>query len=490
MKWHDRDWLPAVPAAGSLAMAALGMILAACAGSKTPTGNGGTVRSGLGTAQVDIELVPTGTDCIIITVVGPEPSAQTVTFQYTLPAQASSTFSLVGLPLGTDSFSAISYSVACPPGTTPQTDSETYASNTATAAVSMSPAVTVMLYMGNGTGEGAVGVNFPGVSITEIALYPQSAPWGITTGPDGNLWFTENISGIGYIGQLSTSGVVNLFGTPTQLSYPHGITAGPDGNLWFTEFSAHNIGSSSISGSIKEFPVPSTAETANLGLAPDLITAGPDGNLWFTDAIGPTVIDSVTEQVGVITTNGMVSSADVHDLTDVDSSPPLSGIAAGSDGNLWSIDYAGLTIYVSSTSGALISTYSIPGTDVTASRSQSYGFAGIAAGPDGNLWFTSASLNIVGRITTAGVITPYAIPTALSLPSGIAAGPDGNIWFAEFSGNKIGRVTLAPGAQYGTITEFTIPTAGSSPIGITAGPDSNIWFTESVSGKIGKLVLF
>jgi streptogramin lyase len=34
--------------------------------------------------------------------------------------------------------------------------------------------------------------------------------------------------------------------------------------------------------------------------------------------------------------------------------------------------------------------------------------------------------------------TEYPLPTGNSSPWGIAAGPDGNLWFTESSGNKIG----------------------------------------------------
>ena len=37
----------------------------------------------------------------------------------------------------------------------------------------------------------------------------------------------------------------------------------------------------------------------------------------------------------------------------------------------------------------------------------------------------------IGRITTAGVITEFAIPTANGEPLGIAAGPDGALWFTR-----------------------------------------------------------
>src|SRR5262245_55081468 len=93
-----------------------------------------------------------------------------------------------------------------------------------------------------------------------------------------------------------------------------------------------------------------------------------------------------------------------------------------------------------------------------------------------------AMLIAIGGLPVAAVgqqfITEYPVPTAERDLTGIAAGPDGNVWFTEFSGNKIGRIT-----PNGVITEFPIPTADSGPVGITAGPDGNVWFTESRGNK-------
>src|SRR5689334_16813411 len=52
----------------------------------------------------------------------------------------------------------------------------------------------------------------------------------------------------------------------------------------------------------------------------------------------------------------------------------------------------------------------------------------IAAGPDGNLWFTGAA-NTIGKISTTGTATQYTVPTASAYTNGITAGPDGNVWF-------------------------------------------------------------
>ena len=129
--------------------------------------------------------------------------------------------------------------------------------------------------------------------ITEFPVpTAKCLPIGITTGPDGNLWFTEDDGdSIGVINP--TTHVITEFPVPTANSWPDGITTGPDGNLWFTEFDGNNIGEiNPTTHAITEFPVP----TANS--APHGITTGPDGNLWFTEAgagnIGQAVILAAT----------------------------------------------------------------------------------------------------------------------------------------------------------------------------------------------------
>jgi streptogramin lyase len=110
------------------------------------------------------------------------------------------------------------------------------------------------------------------------------------------------------------------------------------------------------------------------------------------------------------------------------------------------------------------------------------GPVGIAAGPDGALWFTEQNVNQIGRITTAGSVSEFLVPTANSEPFRIAPGPDGAMWFTEISANKIGRITTT-----GSITEFPIPTSEAGPIDITAGPDGALWFTEPNSNQIGRI---
>lgn len=108
----------------------------------------------------------------------------------------------------------------------------------------------------------------------------------------------------------------------------------------------------------------------------------------------------------------------------------------------------------------------------------------ITTSTDGTIWFADIPCNKIGKITTAGVITEYSIPTVASKPWGIADDKKGNMWFTEQQGNKIGMITAA-----GVITEYPILPVGTSvlPEGIALGPDGNMWFTEYANSKIGMI---
>jgi virginiamycin B lyase len=95
----------------------------------------------------------------------------------------------------------------------------------------------------------------------------------------------------------------------------------------------------------------------------------------------------------------------------------------------------------------------------------------IAAGPDGNLWFTENGGTKVAKVTTSGVFTEYPTPDD-SEPVAIAA-VYGSLWVTENLPNQLAEVTTS-----GVFTEHTIPTSGSGPsFGIAAGPDGNLWLT-------------
>jgi len=250
-------------------------------------------------------------------------------------------------------------------------------------------------------------------TMAEFALPAMNSnPYGVTTGPDGALWFTEFSAN--KIGRITTAGVVTEFALPVANRGPLGITAGPDGALWFTEWNGDKIGRITTAGVVTEFALPTAGSSPG-------ITAGPDGALWFTEFSA--------KKIGRITTAGVVTE---FALSTSSHSP--HGITAGPDGALWFTEWNGDKIGRITTAG-VVTEFALPTADSS---------PGITAGPDGALWFTEFSANKIGRITTAGVVTEFALPTAGRRPWGITAGPDGALWFAEHDSNKIGRIVPDP----------------------------------------------
>lgn len=125
-----------------------------------------------------------------------------------------------------------------------------------------------------------------------ITEYPTAGANGnyssITTGPDGALWYTEDISNS--IGRMTTTGAATAYPVPTPDSVLFGIASGPDGALWFTENGANRIGRISLQGDLTEYDLPTKS-------FPTSIAAGTDGAVWFTGYY----------QVGRITTTGTIT---------------------------------------------------------------------------------------------------------------------------------------------------------------------------------------
>ncbi len=166
---------------------------------------------------------------------------------------------------------------------------------TADAVGRSTPAGVVTIYKGNG----ATGI---------------AGARGIAAGPDGNLWFANH--DFGWIGRITTDGVITNFPIGTGFNRPTDIAVGPDGNLWFTNEGNGSIGRITTTGSVTAFPI-GTGSAYLHGIA-----AGPDGNLWFT-------LSGSTDPVGRITPTGVVTRYGGRSISDP------RGIAAGADGNMW-----------------------------------------------------------------------------------------------------------------------------------------------------------
>jgi streptogramin lyase len=248
-------------------------------------------------------------------------------------------------------------------------------------------------------------------------------------------------------------------GTASTLVQPEAIAAGPDGALWFTTENSL-IGRISTSGTITEFTVSGLTSSSS-------IVAGPDGALWFTGVSG---------KVGRITTAGVVTEFALP------SGDSATGITVGPDKALWFAGEAGEVGRI--TTAGVVTEFAVPDIPPAAGSSSTSGTqvtpAAITTGPDGALWFTGAP-NVIGRITTSGVVTEFSAPVNQSFSDGrmdaITVGPDGGLWFIG-ENNEIGRITTA-----GVVTEFAVPGDFNDIPDLTLGPDGNLWFTEQEDGS-------
>jgi hypothetical protein len=180
-------------------------------------------------------------------------------------------------------------------------------------------------------------------------------------------------------------------------------------------------------------------------------------------------VDKDGDTVVAMTPQG---AATVYPLTK--GSTPVE-IIAGPDGNMWVTLFSRHGVARITPAGA-ITEFLLP--------SGAGNPSGITVGPDGALWFSLEQYPGVGRITTAGVIGEF--PLAGAGPggaSGIALGSDGALWLSYPTGNRIGRLTFA-----GAYTEVALTTRGAKPIKIVGAPAAAIWFTENGRDRIGRIL--
>jgi virginiamycin B lyase len=212
-----------------------------------------------------------------------------------------------------------------------------------------------------------------------------AAPDGITLGPDGNVWITENAASA--IRSLTAEG---LFGndnpTTTANAMPTGIVVGTDNNLWFAETTGNAIAQYNFGdGKVHEFPLPTACS------APTRLVVGNDGNLWFTE-VG-------TSKIGEM---AMVAS---------------TGVTVGQVLNEYSIQ-----------------TGAVP--------------TGITVGPDCKIWFSEAGTDSIGILDPSdGSLNESTTLTGGASPSDLKLGADGNMYVAETGRDQIARIIPAVGSS-------------------------------------------
>jgi streptogramin lyase len=209
----------------------------------------------------------------------------------------------------------------------------------------------------------------------------------------------------GGISAIDMKGVV-VFAYDTPSAQPFNLITGPGDSLWFSY--SDGIGRLTATGTITLFPLQKVS-----GRIPGVLdlAAGSDGNVWF--------IEWPLNQVGRITPNGQISEFPTQ--------PPVCcgpvRIVAGSDGGLWLAFNGGDKIARISTAGTITEIHDVPYVRDSANYA---GATVLAAGPDGRIWFGTHERLVCSVSSTGSSALPLS-PVA-NLITSLTAGPDGNVW--------------------------------------------------------------
>jgi virginiamycin B lyase len=219
--------------------------------------------------------------------------------------------------------------------------------------------------------------------------------------------------------------------------------------------------------SLSTTTLPNASTTATLTYNGGTLNSGlPDGPIAFV----------VARATGVPT----VSAAFTPTPTFYQFSIPVAAnkpqwIAAGSDGNMWFTEFPGNTVAKITPAGVVTECPAIPS---AASNPQ-----GIIGASDGNLWFTEFAASKITRVTTACAYTEFSTLFASDGPQLLTDRGDGNMWFTGFTGDHVGFQGITSGVS----GETTVPTANAHPYGIAPAVDLNLYFTENAVDQLGRI---
>jgi streptogramin lyase len=294
-------------------------------------------------------------------------------------------------------------------------------------------------------------------------------------------------------------GALKQFRVPTANSEPRAITNGSDGNRWFTEGTTFTdapakIGRITPAGGITEFDA-----NCNLCIPTD-IAQGPDNILYITsndpilmrfDILSETFLEPVT----LPNNNALGGNLAVHGndvwITDFNNDslwrytitsaqftqfpvPEPQDVAVDSAGFVW---FAGPL-------NGIIGRLAPADGSVTTTSTAPLVPRQLTIATDGQIWYTARFVpQGIGRLNpVTGQVTTFPTPSNPG-PVGIAASPDGSVWFTQTTAGNIARIDNA-----GVITEAKA-VKGSEPFGITVAPNGDPWYTMMSANKIATLQL-
>ncbi len=240
-------------------------------------------------------------------------------------------------------------------------------------------------WFANGSGVGRIDANGD-----NAVFFPAPGNWlqGITTGPDGNPWFTQ-LGGRASIGTAAPDGTITSF--PADTGFGYGITRGTDGNVWYVDLDRNNAGEYvrvTPSGAITRWQTDQYLTD---------IAADGQGHMWI-----------VAEQN---LPAGNIIKIDMSGNILARYHSPFNGprqIALGPDGAMWFTMYDDYKIGRIQQNGTIQSWDAYPGGPGRRPFD-------IVWGPDGDMWYTMDQA--IGRIGTGSTTAPPPPPGVSGQPA-------------------------------------------------------------------------
>lgn len=202
---------------------------------------------------------------------------------------------------------------------------------------------------------------------------------------------------------------------------PHDVAPAPDGTVWYTAQRGGALGRlDPKTGKVEQIPL-------GQGSAPHGVIVGPDGAAWVTDS-GLNAIVRVDPKTQAVKT---------YPLPDSRGYVNLNTAAFDGKGVLWFTGQNGVYGRLDPKTGAM-QVYDAP---------RGRGAYGIAATPDGTVYYASLAGSHIARIDSAtGQATVIEPPTKKQGARRVWSDSQGNVWVSEWNAGQVSRYEPKTGA--------------------------------------------
>ncbi|WP_246196304.1 virginiamycin B lyase family protein [Aquisphaera giovannonii] len=330
---------------------------------------------------------------------------------------------------------------------------------------------------------GSIDPAHPEAGVTSRTLGNAGPPVTITTGPDNAVWYTAFGKGtMSRLDPANPAAAIQSYALPGKnytpansaaafpfSATPSDLTAGPGGLIWYTDPANNAIGNLDPAHPANTSALAVTRPAGMLGiknLTSHIVSSA--GKLWFTEA---SFANGAVASSGVgiydptaNTWNEVVlpNSAGLQpfDITTVGQSiwVSLANITTNASGTVVN---SAKVARIDPTNNNAVSVFTLPTPPAPANASLPYPYR-IAAGPDGNLWFSDVQNGEIGTFNVTSHATTYlTLPAAGASPNGlVASAVDGAVWYADATGS-VGRIIQG--------TQLTITPPNQPPATLNAG---------------------